>query len=130
MPKELKRILCIDDEEDILSVAKMSLELTGGYEVTCDADVLHALEILADTAPDLIVLDVMMPKMSGPVALAEIRKKKEATDIPVIFLTARVQPSEVSSYKAMGATGVIVKPFDPMTLAKQIKDIWEESHAK
>ncbi len=126
--KELKHILCIDDEEDILSVAKMCLELTGGYKVTCQSNVKTALAKLGEIGPDLVLIDVMMPKMSGTAALEEIRKSKEFENLPVVFLTARVQAAEMASYKAKGATGVIVKPFDPMTLAKQIETIWKESH--
>jgi CheY-like chemotaxis protein len=67
--------------------------------------------------PDLILIDVMMPEMDGPATLAELRRTPDTATIPVVFMTARVQPSEVRHLKELGAIGVIAKPFDPMLLA-------------
>ena len=79
-------------------------------------------------SPDLLLLDVMMPGMDGPTTLKEIRKIPQYTDIPAIFMTAKIQPNEVAQYKAMGVIDVISKPFDPTTLANAIKSAWTKNH--
>jgi CheY-like chemotaxis protein len=73
------------------------------------------------------LLDVMMPGMDGPTTLIELRKQPSLISTPVIFMTAKVQPSEIADYVKRGAIGVIAKPFDPMTLATQIKELWSNS---
>ena len=81
-------------------------------------------------APDLILLDVIMQDMDGPKTLRAIREQDNISAIPVIFLTANAQPDEIAEYRALGALDVIVKPFDPMTLADRIREVWERWHAK
>src|SRR5215475_8068783 len=81
--------------------------------------------ILDQVHPDLILLDVMMPRMDGPATLAAIRTIEAARDIPVIFMTARVQGSEVEQYLKLGAIGVVPKPFDPVTLASEIRKAFD-----
>jgi two-component system OmpR family response regulator len=125
----VRRILCVDDEGDILDIAKMSLELVGGMHVSCCASGTEAIETINEIKPDLVLLDVMMPDMDGPATLRELRKRQELDRTPIVFMTARVQPHEVQTYKALGASGVVPKPFDPMTLADQINDIWRHYHA-
>lgn len=127
-PATLRSIVCVDDERDILEVAKMCLEVVGGFEVTCCESGLAALEVLAGQTPDLILLDVMMPGLNGPETLVELRKLPHLKGVPVAFMTARVQPNEVRSYLKLGATGVIPKPFDPMQLSGEIRKIWEAFH--
>jgi CheY-like chemotaxis protein len=82
-----------------------------------------ALHIIAAANPDIILLDVMMPYVSGPELLQHLRATKELRHIPVVFMTARVQPKEVKEYLRMGATAVVHKPFDPMQLSAQIEEI-------
>ncbi|MAF96254.1 MAG: hypothetical protein CMM60_10945 [Rhodospirillaceae bacterium] len=123
----LQRILYVDDEPDIQEVAKMTLEAIGGFTVeTCNSGQ-EAIEKAAGFAPDLILLDVMMPGMDGPSTLQELRKLPKITETPVIFMTAKVQAQEIEEYKKMGAADVITKPFDPMTLSEQVKKIWDKS---
>ena len=124
MNKPLKKILCIDDEEDILQIAQMSLETVGGYEVTAENNARDGINFALQDKPDLILIDVMMPEMDGPSALKIIKDQDEISDIPVIFMTARVQPDEVSEYLNLGACGVVAKPFDPMSLPAEIEKIW------
>lgn len=125
---KLERILYVEDEPDIQTVAKMALEMIGGFEVMlCDNGV-QALAAVADFAPDLILLDVMMPGMDGPTTLLKLRANPATAAIPVIFLTARIQPPDAAHYQSMGALDVIAKPFDPMTLARQIRQIWSRAH--
>jgi CheY-like chemotaxis protein len=121
----LKHIACIDDDEDILRVAELTLELMGGFKVTTFSSGPAALAGLAAAAPDLVLLDVMMPKMDGLATFDAMSKRADLKDLPVVFLTAKIQPSERNQYEAMGAAGVLAKPFDPATLADEIKRIWE-----
>lgn len=124
MTRVLNHVLCVDDDPDILEVAQISLELVGGLTVTGVDSGTRCLAEVATIRPDLILLDVMMPGMDGPATLTALKAVPGVAGIPVIFMTARVQESEVEQYLAMGAAAVIPKPFDPMALADQIKAIW------
>ena len=121
---ELSTILYVEDDPDIQAVAQMALELIGGFAVTVCSSGEQALLAAAASAPDLILLDVMMPSMDGPTTLAELRATPGLAGIPVIFVTAKVQTTEVEHYKSLGAVDVIAKPFDPMTLADTVREIW------
>ncbi len=125
MVQQLNKILLVDDEPDIREVAKLALELAGGYQVETCSNGVDALERVADIAPDLILLDVMMPQMDGPQTLLKLQQMD--APIPVIFMTAKVQAAEVSAYKALGAIGVIAKPFDPMSLGSEVNALWVEA---
>jgi len=124
MTQELKKILYVEDEIDIQKVVEMVLETIGGYEVLVCSSGQEALEKAADFAPDLCLLDVMMPGMDGPATLQALRKVEGFADKPFAFLTAKTQVEEISRLKALGAIDVIIKPFNPMTLADQVRDIW------
>ncbi len=124
----LERILCVEDEPDIQAVARVALELLGGFQVHLCANGQEALATVPAFVPDLILLDVMMPGMDGPTTLARLRADPASAGIPVIFLTAKVQPEEVRHYQGLGALDVIAKPFDPMTLAAQVRRIWSAAH--
>jgi two-component system, OmpR family, response regulator len=121
---DLNRILCADDEEDILAIVSMCLEMLPDAEVLCCKDGTEAMAQAKVFKPDLVLLDVMMPGMDGPATLRAMRSDPGLKDCPVILMTARVQKSEIEEYLAMGAVGVIPKPFDPMTLADEIVAIW------
>lgn len=116
-----KKILLAEDEPDIRTVAELALESVGGFTVRLCEDGPRALEALPGFAPDLVMLDVMMPGMDGPATLAELRKLPQGKSVPVIFMTAKVQQAEIEGYKKLGAIGVIAKPFDPMTLADTVR---------
>lgn len=125
-PVELQRIMLIEDEEDIRAVAELALEAVGGFTLTaCDSGQ-NALAVIDEFAPQLILLDVMMPEMDGPSVLQAIRKYPDFAHTPVVFMTAKVQQEEIDGYLSLGAEAVIPKPFDPMTLSDQIRDIWNE----
>jgi len=111
------RILHVDDEPDIREIVDLSLGLNPDFEVRAAACGADAIAIAAEWSPFLILLDVMMPGMDGPTTLAHLRKDPRTADIPVLFMTARAQEREVQQFIALGAQGVISKPFDPMTLA-------------
>ena len=130
MNSKMQHVLCVDDEADILEVAQLSLETVGGLTVTCLNSGQAAVAEAEQIKPDLILLDVMMPVMDGPATLKALRKNPALDHIPIVFMTARVQPAEIQEYMSMGAAGVTPKPFDPMTLAGHISEIWERFHDK
>lgn len=115
------RILHVDDEPDIREVVELSLGLDPDFSVRSCASGSEALTTAADWSPDMILCDVMMPGMDGPATLARLRECPQTADTPVVFMTARAQTREIEHFKSLGATGVIPKPFDPMTLAKSVR---------
>jgi two-component system OmpR family response regulator len=115
------RVLYIDDEPDIREIAVMSLELDSTFEVRSCPDGESALALIPAWRPDVVLLDVMMPSMDGPATLGHIRALPNGTDIPVVFITARAQPEDVDGMLALGAAGVIPKPFNPMELADKVR---------
>ncbi len=124
MNKELKTIMLVEDEPDILEIARLSLEATAPFTVhTCNSGQ-KAIAMAAAIKPDLIVLDMMMPGMDGITTLKKLRENADLGNIPVIFMTAKAQQHEMKNYVENGALGVISKPFDPMQLASQIMQIW------
>jgi len=122
--EELTRILYVEDEPDIQAVAKLALEQVGGFTLEVCSSGKEAIDKAEDFDPQLVLLDVMMPEMDGPTTLLNLRKMDSFQRIPVVFMTAKVQPQEIEEYRAMGAAEVIAKPFDPMALSDQIRTIW------
>ena len=116
------RILYVDDEPDIREVVDISLSLHPDFEVRECASGAEAIAAAAEWSPALILLDVIMPKMDGPTTLAQLRENPQTSAIPVLFMTARAQTREVEHMIALGAEGVIAKPFDPMTLAFVVRN--------
>ncbi len=117
----MTRILHIDDEDDIREVARIALEALGGFSVAEARSGREGLALAAQLRPDLILLDVMMPEMDGPETLRALRADPATSAIPVVFMTAKAQRSDVERYRAMGVRGVIAKPFDPVTLSAEVK---------
>ena len=117
----LNRILVVDDEPDILTVTRITLTVRGGFEVEACSSGARALEAAPMFAPDLILLDVMMPGMDGPTTLAALRGEPELARIPVVFLTAKAMPWEISRLVALGAADVITKPFEPADLPARVR---------
>ncbi len=128
MAASLQRILLVEDDPDIQAVARLALEAVGGFTVGICSSGKEALEEAVNFAPDLILLDVMMPVMDGPTTLKALRELLPLRDTPIIFMTAKVQTHEVESYKQLGAVDVISKPFDPMSLSSTIHSIWATYH--
>ena len=123
----LERILYAEDEPDIQEVASLALEMVGGFTLkTCNSGLEAVAEIEA-FEPQLLLFDVMMPGLDGPSALAKIREIDAYKTTPAVFMTAKVQPNEIQQYLDMGAVDVIPKPFDPMTVAEQLQEIWKKS---
>lgn len=120
----LKKIMHVEDDECIRIVAEMALVDVAGFEVlSCDGGHV-ALEQVEAFAPDLILLDVMMPKMDGLQTLLELRKIPSVVAIPVVFMTAKIQQSEKQQYLDAGAIGIIDKPFDPMQLGDDLHALY------
>jgi DNA-binding response OmpR family regulator len=115
------RVLHVDDEPDIREIVEISLGLDPGFAVRSCASGGDAIAAADDWAADVVLLDVMMPVMDGPATLALLRKSARTIDIPVIFMTARAHKSEREKFLSLGAVGVIAKPFDPMTLAAEVR---------
>ena len=109
-------------------VVGVELGVEVGVRVNVRVGVAEALAVAEQFAPDLILLDVMMPGMDGPTTLAELRKKPTLAHTPVVFMTARVQRHEIEQYLAIGAADVISKPFDPMSLSAQVAAIWKKAY--
>ena len=120
----LERILCVEDEADIQAVTRLALEMIGGYQVMICGSGQEALEKAGGFAPDLILLDVMMPEMDGPTTLRHLRANPVTSGIPVVFLTAKAQASEIAHFRSLGALDVVSKPYDPLNLAVRLNDIW------
>ena len=125
MSKSLQRILYVEDEPDIQAVARLALELVGRFEVQVCGSGEDALRLVEDFEPDLIVLDVMMPGLDGPSTLTRLREIPAVAAVPIVFVTARVQPEEIAEYRSIGAIGVVQKPFDPIGLSQELVALWK-----
>ncbi len=122
--KKLARILHVEDAEDIRKIVEVILTRMGGYTILQCASGQEALEKAAGFAPDLLLLDVVMPGLDGPKTLKGLRAQEALRETPVVFMTAKVQSSEIEMLKALGAIDVLAKPFDPAALCGQIEAIW------
>ncbi len=125
MAGPLNKILHVEDEPDIQEVAKMALEAVGGFTVKTCSSGDEALAVALEFGPDLLLLDVMMPGMDGPTAFQKLRQIPGLENTQGIFMTAKVMESEVQRFLELGALGVLAKPFDPMTLSDQLREIWQ-----
>ncbi|MFN0247789.1 MAG: response regulator [Kofleriaceae bacterium] len=115
------KILLVDDEPDIRKIAQLSLTAVGNHHAVVAGTATEAIATALAERPDVIILDVMMPDTDGPATLIELRKHEALSAIPVVFMTAKAQRGEIARYLALGAIGVITKPFDPMTLAIELE---------
>lgn len=130
MSKVLQSILYVEDEADIQSIVKLALEVVAGIRVVACTSGSEAVQRGSEVDIDLILLDVMMPQMDGPTTLQRLRGIPALTKTPVVFMTAKAHPNEIAYFKSLGALDVIAKPFDPMTLAATLRQIWEQSQAE
>jgi len=123
-PRSLHRILHVEDEPDIREILRLVLRLIGRFTVESCADGRQALLAAPEFQPDMILMDVMMPGMSGPETLAGLRALPSPVRAPVIFMTAKSRIEQFDRLRALGAVDVLAKPFDPLTVSEQIADIW------
>lgn len=115
------KLLHVEDDADIREIAKMALEMSGEFEVVQCMSGEEALATAPVFMPDVMLLDMMMPGMTGRQTLEKLREVDGLKDTPAIFMTARAQHAEIEELLAIGAVDVISKPFDPMSLADSIK---------
>jgi two-component system OmpR family response regulator len=119
------KVLIIDDDADIRSIASLSLSRIGGMDVIEAASGAEGIRKAREQAPDLILLDMMMPTMDGLETLAALLAQVATARTPVMFLTAKAVGSDVERLTALGAAGVIIKPFDPRTLPDNVRAVLE-----
>lgn len=115
-----KRILLVDDEDDVREVAQLSLEMVGGWTVLAAASGREAVRRAETDLPDAILLDVMMPEMDGPATLRALQANAATRRIPVLLLTAKTRSADLERFAELGVAGVLSKPFDPLTLAREV----------
>jgi two-component system, OmpR family, response regulator len=122
----LSRILYVDDDPDLRAIAEISLRDLGGFTVALCGGGEEALGIAPQFAPQLILLDVAMPGMDGVETFKRLRLLPQLQDTPIAFVSAKVNCHDVHAYQALGAAGVIAKPFDVLLLADDVQRIWDE----
>ena len=120
MTVEQALILCADDDEDILALVSLRLR-RAGYEVMQAYDGHQALELARTRRPDVAVLDVMMPRLTGHEVLAELRGDDELRELKVVLLSARVQQADVERGMESGADAYLPKPFRADELLEQVE---------
>jgi CheY-like chemotaxis protein len=118
-------ILVVDDDPDIRRIAALALERLGGFRVTVAASGAEALEAARDHLPDVVLLDVSMPGADGPETLLALQSNPATSGLPVIFFTATSSEGEADRLRALGAVGVVPKPFDFADLPRRVRGIME-----
>lgn len=118
-----RRVLVVDDDEAVREVLRTGLEVLAGWKVAVASGGAEAVALCRSDPPDAILLDVMMPTMDGPTTFAQLQEDARTRSIPVILLTAKVQPAERRRYEDLAVAGMLAKPFDPLVLPDQVADI-------
>jgi DNA-binding response OmpR family regulator len=116
----IKNVLLVDDDTNITFLTKVALEGLTDWKVESAVSGAEAIEKAGRTRPDLILLDVMMPGMDGRMTYARLRENRALCATHIIFLTAKAESTEIDDFRKLGADGVIIKPFDPITLVEEI----------
>ncbi len=117
-----RTVVVVDDADDIREIALLSLSLMDWQAVPVGSGAL-AVDVVARVQPDAVLLDVMMPGQDGPATLAALHRDPRTRHVPVVFLTAKTQVKEQEELRAMGAAGVLTKPFDPVQLGEQLAQV-------
>jgi len=128
MPDPLSHIMYVDDEPDMRMLFQAVLESEGNITVTLCERGDDAVDLALEHRPQMIILDVMMDGKDGPAVLRDMRREKDLSDTPVIFLTAKTEPEDIKALKDLGAAGILAKPFDMDTITGQVRALWEDSH--
>lgn len=126
---EKKRLLIVDDEPDLAEMVKFRLE-ANGYEILLASDGQQALEVARKEKPDLIILDLMLPKMDGYKVCGLLKKDARYSGIPIIIFSAKAQEDNIKLCQEMGADAYIVKPFEPQVLLDKIKELTARSERR
>lgn len=117
-----RKVLVVDDEPDVLLLCRVNLEFEG-YEVVEAADGEAAMEHVRAERPDVVLLDVMMPRMDGWQVLQAIKADEQLRSIPVVMLTAKVQDQDQIRGWSEGVADYITKPFSPLALSQVLQDV-------
>jgi two-component system, OmpR family, response regulator len=125
--RDFQSILYVDDDPDICSVVLATLRLVPGLDVQTADSGERGIDLAYELRPDLVLMDVMMPGLDGPSTFKRMRESTLLVDIPVIFITAKVLPAEISQFLQLGAIGVIVKPFAPLKLYGDLCALWSNA---
>jgi CheY-like chemotaxis protein len=122
-----RTVLVVDDDDSIREIAEIALQLVGGLQVQTASGGVEALELTRRHLPDVALMDVMMPDMDGLTTFRHMQADDDIRHIPVILVTAKVQVGARQIWDGLAISGVISKPFDPMTLAEQVGQMlgWE-----
>ncbi|GIL40623.1 response regulator [Roseiterribacter gracilis] len=123
----LTRVLYVEDDPDIQAIVRIALETVGQLQLRICSSGQEAVDAVGEFRPDFLLLDVMMPGLDGPQTLEQIRSIDGFADVPAAFCTAKVQPQEIERLRALGACDVIAKPFDPLSLAAQLRSLYAEA---
>lgn len=123
------KILITDDDPIIIELLQVNLEFEG-YDVITAADGLEAVEKAGRELPDLVILDIMMPRMDGWAARAELLKDPRTAQMPVIFLSARAQQADLRKGYESGVAAYVTKPFEPVELLDLIEQILQGTYAR
>lgn len=118
-----KRILIIDDEDDIRAVVQVSLEEFGGWQTIVASSGIEGLGLACLETPDAILLDVSMPDLDGYQVCEILKQDAQTRSVPVILLTAKALPSDRQRFASLNIAGIITKPFDPMTIWREVGEI-------
>ena len=126
MRTALRKILLVEDDPDIQYITRLSLEVGGGYEIKVCASGAEAMQAGPAFAPDLILLDVMMPGMDGPATMDALRTLPDLAATPIVFFTAHTHEQMRLDLLRRGALGIIIKPIEPTALVEQIRALWRQ----
>jgi CheY-like chemotaxis protein len=124
----LQNIMLVENEEDIREIEQLCLKDLGDFNITACESGQEALDKFPTVKPQLILLDVMMPGLNGISTFERLKLLPGGKEVAVVFVTARAHPTQITDYMKLGAAGVIAKPFDPITIIKEITDIWDSFH--
>lgn len=127
MARELQRVLATEDDPDIRHIVRLALERMGGLEVAFATGLDDTLSLAREFGPDMILLDVLLESTTGPDILAALREAGGMPVPPVVFVTASVDRADLEAYGSIGAAAVIAKPFDPVTLADRLREIFRST---
>jgi two-component system OmpR family response regulator len=122
--RALQRVLFVDDDEVVQNLVRIALERIGGMTVELVNDSSKALDGIRGFTPDMVVLDCIMPRVDGVEVFKLMREDRALATIPVVFLTVKAHWRTIDDLRALGAAGVITKPFAARELADQLKAIW------
>jgi two-component system alkaline phosphatase synthesis response regulator PhoP len=123
------RVLVIDDEPDILELVRYNLAQYG-YDVTCSLSGEEALTQIRSHAPDLMVLDLMLPGVDGLEVCKALKRDARTADIPILMLTARSEEADIVTGLELGADDYLTKPFSPRVLLARIKAVLRRKHTE